>query len=78
MLFAQFTYRESLRDVVSCLRAVPQKWYHMRIHSAISRNNLSNATKHRDWRIFADFAKVLMEQAHILYKNDDNPVIMGH
>jgi hypothetical protein len=74
MLFAQLTYRESLREVVSCLRAVPQKLYHMGIHSPISRSNISDATKHRDWRIFADFAQVLMKQAHILYQNDDNPV----
>ncbi|MDR2757119.1 MAG: IS4 family transposase [Planctomycetaceae bacterium] len=74
MLFAQLTYRESLREVVSCLRAVPQKLYHLGIHSTVSRNNLSNATQHRDWRIFADFAQVLMEQTHLLYQNDDNPV----
>ncbi|MDR1964519.1 MAG: DUF4372 domain-containing protein [Planctomycetaceae bacterium] len=48
MLLAQFTYRESLRDVVSCLRAVPQKLYHMGIHSPISRSTISDATQHRE------------------------------
>jgi len=63
MAFAQLTYRESLRDIVACLNAVPEKMYHMGIRSGISRNNLSNATKQRDWRIFADFDQILIEQA---------------
>jgi hypothetical protein len=74
MIFAQLTYRESLRDIVNCLRAVPKKCYHLGICSNISRNNLSNATQRRDWRIFADFAKVLIEIAHELYQNENNPV----
>jgi len=63
MAFAQLTYRESLRDIVACLNAVPEKMYHLGIRSGVSRNNLSNATKQRDWRIFADFAQILIEEA---------------
>lgn len=74
MAFAQLTYRESLRDIVNCLQAVPRKRYHMGIRSPISLNNLSNTAQRRDWRIFADFAKVLAEKARILCKDDDNPV----
>jgi transposase len=74
MAFAQLTYRESLRDIVACLNAVPEKMYHMGINSGISRNNLSNATKQRDWRIFADFAQILIEQARALYAHDPLPV----
>ena len=74
MAFAQLTYRESLRDIVACLGAVPEKMYHMGIRSGVSRNNLSNATKQRDWRIFADFAKILIKQARLLYAADMSPV----
>ena len=73
MAFAQLTYRESLRDIVACLNAVPEKMYHMGIRSGVSRNNLSNATKQRDWRIFADFAQILIEQARLLYGHDPLP-----
>jgi len=74
MAFAQLTYRESLRDIVACLNAVPEKMYHMGIRSSISRNNLSHATKQRDWRIFADFAQILIEEARLLYGHDPLPV----
>jgi transposase len=74
MAFAQLTYRESLRDIVACLNVVPEKLYHMGIRSGISRNNLSNATKQRDWRIFADFAQILIKQARELYQSDTAPV----
>jgi len=74
MAFAQLTYRESLRDIVACLNAVPEKMYHMGIHSGVSRNNLSNAGKQRDWRIFADFAQILIERARLLYEHDPLPV----
>jgi len=59
MIFAQLTYRESLRDIVNCFRAIPQKCYHLGICKNISRNNLSNATQRRNWMIFADFANVV-------------------
>jgi hypothetical protein len=74
MAFAQLTYRASLRDIVSCFQALPRKVYHMGIRSPISLNNLSQAARKRDWRIFADFAKILVDQAHVLYRNDENPV----
>jgi hypothetical protein len=71
MAFAQLTYRESLRDIVTCLRAVGSKLYHMGIRGNISRNNLSNANRIRDWRIYADFAQVLIAQARTLYADED-------
>ena len=74
MAFAQLTYRESLRDIINCLKAVPKKYYHLGISSNLSRNNLSNATQHRNWRIFSDFAQVLIKIAHDLYQQDNNPV----
>ena len=63
MAFAQLTYRESLRDIETCLRAVKSKWYHLGLRGGVSRNNLSNANRERDWRIYADFAQVLIGQA---------------
>ena len=71
MSFAQLTYRNSLRDIEACLKAQPQKLYHMGIRSTISRNNLSNANNQRDWRIFADFARLLIIQAQTLYADED-------
>jgi len=70
MAFAQLTYRESLRDIEACLRAMEPKLYHMGIHSTVSRNNLSNANENRDWRIYAEFAQVLVQQARDLYSDD--------
>jgi hypothetical protein len=67
MAFAQLTYRESLRDIETCLRAVGEKLYHMGIRSTDSRNNLSHANGTRDWRIYADFAQILIGQAKALY-----------
>lgn len=69
MAFAQLTYRESLRDIASCLNAMRPKLYHMGIRSNVSRNNLSNANNVRDWRIFADFAQILIRRAKQLYIN---------
>jgi hypothetical protein len=71
MAFAQLTYRESLRDIDTCLRAVKSKWYHMGLRGGISRNNLANANRERDWRIYADFAQVLIDEARALYAHDD-------
>jgi Domain of unknown function (DUF4372)/Transposase DDE domain len=70
MAFAQLTYRESLRDIEACLRAQKNKLYHMGIRSAVSRNNLANANKVRDWRIYADFACSLIQTARKLYLGD--------
>jgi len=70
MAFAQFTYRESLRDIQACLRAARQKTYHMGIRGKISRNTLAHANQTRDWRIYADFAQTLIKKARLLYAND--------
>jgi len=71
MAFAQLTYRESLRDIEACLRSMQNKLYHMGIRGGVSRNNLSHANERRDWRIYADLAQVLIDQARLLYANDD-------
>ena len=71
MAFAQLTYRESLRDIEACLRANQTKLYHMGIRGRVSRNTLANANSVRDWRIYADFAHLLISQARALYRDDD-------
>jgi len=70
MAFAQLTYREGLRDIECCLRAHRAKLYHMGMRAAISRSTLAHANEHRDWRIWADFAQVLICQARELYHAD--------
>ena len=70
LAFAQLTYRESLRDVVACLRSREKKLYHMGIRGPISRSTLADANEKRDWRIFADFAAVLIATARNLYRGD--------
>jgi len=71
MAFAQFTYRESLRDIEACLRSIRNKLYHMGIRGKVSRSTLADANENRDWRIYADFAQVLIHQARSLYADDD-------
>jgi hypothetical protein len=71
MAFAQLTYRESLRDIESCLRAMTPRLYHMGIRGKISRSTLAYANETRDWRIYADFAQVLIEIARPLYIHED-------
>ena len=71
MAFAQLTYRESLRDIEACLRANQTKLYHMGIRGRVSRNTLANANSVRDWHIYADFAQVLINQARLLYREDE-------
>jgi transposase len=71
LAFAQLTYRESLRDIESCLRAAGSKLYHMGIRARVSRSTLADANEIRDWRIFADFAHVLIATAKDLYAHDD-------
>ena len=70
MAFAQMTFRESLRDIQACLRSRKNKLYHMGIRGQVSRNTLSNANNQRDWRIYADFAMILIHRARELYVND--------
>jgi hypothetical protein len=71
MAFAQLTYRESLRDIECCLRAMREKLYHMGIRGKISRSTIAYANENRDWRIYCDFAQVLIHQARQLYVDDD-------
>ena len=71
MAFAQLTYRESLRDIETCLRAMQPKLYHAGFRGNMSRSTLAEANENRDWRIYADFAQVLIAQARQLYANDD-------
>jgi hypothetical protein len=70
MAFAQLTYRESLRDIEACLRAVGAKLYHMGFQGKVARSTLADANESRDWRIFADFAQVLIRIARPLYVAD--------
>jgi len=71
MAFAQLTYRESLRDIECCLRAMKEKLYHMGIKGSISRSTLADANEKRDWRIYSDFALLLIDQARQLYVDED-------
>lgn len=71
MAFAQVTYRESLRDIEACLRTVKSKLYHIGIRGGMARNTLANANSVRDWRIYEDFAQVLIRKARILYAEED-------
>jgi hypothetical protein len=70
MAFAQLTYRESLRDIEACLRSVSGKLYHMGFRGKVARSTLADANESRDWRIYADFAQVLIAIARPLYAND--------
>ncbi|MGA2067599.1 MAG: IS4 family transposase [Thermoguttaceae bacterium] len=70
MAFAQLTYRESLRDIETCLRAMGAKLYHAGFRGKIARSTLADANERRDWRIYADFANVLIGMAQKLYAND--------
>ena len=69
MVFAQLTYRESLRDIEACLASRRRVLYHAGIRGAVKRCNLAYANEHRDWRLFADVAAVLMRQARKLYQD---------
>jgi hypothetical protein len=70
MAFAQLTYRESLRDIETCLRALGGKLYHLGIRGQVSRSTLADANATRDWRIFADLARVLIAMARPLYAGE--------
>lgn len=71
MSFAQMTYRESLRDIEICLRSMQRKLYHMGIRGHVSRSTLADANETRDWRIYADFAQILIHRARALYRDED-------
>src|ERR1700747_3223348 len=70
MAFAQFTYRESLRDIEACLRSMKGKLYHMGFRGKVARTTLADANETHDWRIFADFAQRLIAIARPLYVHD--------
>jgi hypothetical protein len=70
MAFAQLTYRDSLRDIEACLRSMKGKLYHMGFRGKVSRSTLADANESRDWRIYADFAQVLIGIARPLYAHD--------
>ena len=70
MAFAQLTYRESLRDIETCLRSIGGKLYHMGFRGTIARSTLADANESRDWRIYADFAQTLIAIARPLYAHD--------
>ncbi|MGD0901277.1 MAG: IS4 family transposase [Thermoguttaceae bacterium] len=78
MAFAQLTYRESLRDIETCLRAMESKLYHAGFRGRISKSTLGDANKRRDWHIWADFAQVLIQHARVLYAKDEFGVALKH
>jgi len=77
MAFAQLTYRESLRDIETCLRSMPSKLYHVGFRGSISRSTLADANESRDWRIYADFASGLIAHARTLYAHESFGVDLG-
>ena len=70
MAFAQLTYRESLRDIEACLRSMSSKLYHVGFRGQVARATLADANEAHDWRIYADFAQVLIGIARPLYAQD--------
>jgi hypothetical protein len=71
MAFAQLTFRESLRDIEACLRSISGRLYHCGFRGRVSRSTIADANEHRDWRIYADFARVLIDRARLLYRDED-------
>lgn len=71
LAFAQLSYRESLRDIEACLRAMQPRLYHMGFRGKVSRNTLAHANEKRDWRIYADLAQILIRQARLPYSQDE-------
>jgi hypothetical protein len=78
MAFAQLTYRESLRDIEACLRSMRGKLYHMGFRGTVARATLADANESRDWRVFADFAQILIGIARPLYARDPIGVDLDH
>jgi len=72
MSFAQLTYRESLRDIESCLRAMQHKLYHLGIRSRISRSTLADANENHDWRIYSDSRLVIFSMTDQIEKLINN------
>ena len=78
MAFAQLTYRESLRDIETCLSAQAAKLYHMGFSQAVARSTLADANERRDWRLYAEFAQHLINRARKLYAQDSFGVELDH
>ena len=70
MAFGQLTFRESLRDVATCLRSRPDQLYHLGIRGEVSHSTLADANRERDWRIYYDLAQLLIRRARLLYANE--------
>ena len=78
MVFAQLTWRESLRDIEACLQAQPSKLYHLGIRARqVRRSTLADANEQRDWRIFAELAQLLIQEAHALYADESIGIDLG-
>jgi hypothetical protein len=71
LAFAQLTYRESLRDIESCLNSMSNRLYHMGFKGKVTRTTLADANENRPWHIYADFAQILINRARKLYLNDE-------
>jgi transposase len=78
MVFAQLTFRASLRDIEACLSAVPEKLYHMGFTGPVARSTLAEANEKRDWRIYADFAQVLIGEARRLHASESLDLELDH
>jgi len=78
MAFAQLTYRESLRDTVTCLHAHRSKLYHMGFRGRVVRSTLSYANNTRPWRIYAEFARVLIHHAQELYRDEPFAILLSN
>jgi len=70
LAFAQLTSRESLRDIEACLGALPERLYHMGLSGPVSKSTLADANERQDWRLYADFAQVLIHEARRMYAGD--------
>ena len=70
MAFAQLTYRESLRDIEACLRAVQSKLFHLGIRARVARSTIADGNETRDWRIHADVAHGLIRATRVLYVDE--------
>jgi hypothetical protein len=72
LIFGQLSHRESLSDLITCLNSQRNQWYHLGLGTGISKNNLAHANEHRDWRIFADYAYTIIDQArNVCIDNSD-------
>jgi len=70
MAFAQLTYRESLRDIETCLRSLTPALYHAGIRTQVSRSTLADANEHRSWKMYQDLALLLIARARVLYRQE--------